>query len=87
MKDKFPLVEVEWIDAESCYADGLSLEEIKEHGGVPATTVGLLIRQDKKEVVVAMTHFHETRTSGEVFKFTFAIPRGCVKSITYLVSQ
>ena len=80
-ENKFPLVEVEWFDAESSANDFMSVEEVRQHGGVPATTVGLLIKKTRKEVVVAMTHFHETKTSSEVFKFTFSIPRSCIKSL------
>ena len=86
MNDKFPLVEVEWVDATQCSGDVHSLEEARKHSVSYARTAGFLIKQTKTEITLCMTHFYGTELpqneEAEMgFKLLWTIPRGCIKSL------
>ena len=90
MKDKFPIVEVEWIDA-SHYADHtLGLDDAKGMSGASVRTVGYLLKGDEGKIVLAMTHFYDIELPKENiaveggFRLIWVIPKGCIKSIKLL---
>ena len=84
---KFPLCEVEWVDAMSFGSEYAHLNDAQKLSGVPAQTVGYLIKQDKESVRLCMTYFGETEASEESFKFLWAIPRRCIKSIRVILEK
>ena len=82
MKDK--IVKVEWEDAvfSQDYYDG---ENLQKFNPLPASTVGYLIRKDRKMVILSQTRFHEGVHLSD--KFIHTIPRGMVTKITYLEAK
>ena len=82
------IVEVEWSDAAYSAGQTMQLEEAVKYPAAPAYTVGALIKQDKKEVILAMTVFGEYQTAeGDIpraYKVFWTIPMGCIKKIRKL---
>lgn len=87
MKNKFPLVEVEWVDAMT-YCEHLpSPKDVQELIPIPVKTAGYLITKTKDYIVIGMSVFAETTAHAQSLKQFWTIPRGSIKSITYLVCQ
>ena len=86
VKMTFPLVEIIWEDAAHCGDGTYNLKEARAYSTACARTVGYLLRKDKKEVVLCMTHFYHDRDMEDSFRLLWMIPRGCIKSIRYLVN-
>lgn len=84
MKDKFPLVEVEWVDA-GLESHNLSLEDARELKSMLRKNAGYLLRRDKKKVVLCAGFIEDKGM--RVCDQTLVIPGGCVKAITCLASQ
>lgn len=84
-------VEIFWQDSASCGLNLHSLEEAINHHSAKWSTLGYLLRRDKKEVVLAMSHagaaeFPDNAIEGaeEGFKFIWVIPKGCIERIITL---
>ena len=75
MKKK--IVKVEWVDAADDSRTWLEMDDLEDV--VPITTIGILIENNKKRVVVAHSSCQSSRIGGIIY-----IPKGCVKKIEYL---
>ena len=81
MKKKFPLCEVEWLDA-SLESLHLILEDARKTMVVVRKNSGYLLFRDKKRVVICSGFLGD---NGHIFcDQTLVIPRGCVKEIRFL---
>lgn len=79
-KYKYPLVEVEWIDAETEHG----WEEVEFPTELPiVTTIGFLIKEGKdkndNEYLLIASTYSDGQTNGR-----FKVPKGMVKKITIL---
>lgn len=74
----FPLVEVQWLDAEDIGGDWLTNDDIDKSCPAPTLTVGYLVRDDARAVKVVALINHTHAAHG------ITIPRGMVKRITRL---
>jgi hypothetical protein len=81
---KYPYVEVKWVDA-SAPALGWSNPRVRVRNaksGFHVTTVGQLLHEDKKCVVVALS---QDITFGQIDQ-SLSIPRGCIVRVRRLKS-
>lgn len=74
------IVIVEWDDAFG-RAVWMTVEDTVDLTIVPVTTVGFLLKEGPKELVIAATYSSQHEYSAEVVSEVLVIPRGCVKSI------
>ena len=75
---KYPIVSVRWTDAHTTDA-WRSIEEALEDEPAFVTTVGFLLEDSKKRVLVA-----STLSADELISSTMEIPKGMVVKITKL---
>ena len=78
--NKWPLgkiVEVSWDDSNG-YGRWSSLSDLSQHGAASCKSVGYLLKQDKKEIVLVGTQAQVNEGDGMQ---TLAIPMGCVTKI------
>ena len=72
------MVEIEWIDAQSCL-DCFDLEELKNKSMLKTKSCGYLVHEDKEKVILAFMLLGE-----ECGKHFQIIPKGMVKKIKIL---
>lgn len=73
MKNK-KIVEVEWIDAQSGFSQPLSLEELEKEEPLHTYSVGYLLKEDKKKVILGFMMFG----NDGFFKHWQLIPKGMI---------
>jgi hypothetical protein len=79
--DDYKLVQIDWED--SCSDNGwVSQQQAKCHRPAQCRTVGFLLRSGKRD----MTIMQSTSNTGNVSEI-MAIPRGCIKKVTYLKGE
>lgn len=76
------IVEVEWLDAQE-ETGSLTLEGAKQQEPFPVKSVGFLIENNKKKVIIAISCF-QPDTNNEFFRSVWTIPKGMVKNIRRL---
>lgn len=81
----FDFVEVRWIDAETSH--GWENESEIKTPTEPVTTFGLLVKKDKKFVVVAASASWNETDQEYSFNARITIPRGMVKEINVLMPK
>lgn len=74
------LVRVSWDDASSHDEGWAKIEEI-ENRVQKCTTVGWVVKLDRKQLVLAMSHGKHASDDVEQYATTWAIPRGWVTGI------
>lgn len=80
MKQKYPIVEVVWQDAE-CNPTWTSIEKIKE-GKLPIIrTIGFLLHEDDEKLIVAST------IGGDEVNATMMIPADWVTKVWYIMME
>lgn len=80
---KYPLVRVEWIDAESDPSWKDEEEISKEPVGIPVVSVGFLVRRPTKVFPMYMVSatMAERDMGGPIFTTSIKIPKAWVKSV------
>jgi len=82
------IVEIIWKDAAYSCGGTMVIEEAIKFPAAPAFTFGALIKQDKEEIILAMTVFGGYQTAeGDIpraYKLFWTIPAGCIKEIRKL---
>jgi len=78
------LVEVHWDDANSSLEHLTKKQVLEEMTIAPTITVGHLIEETTKHVIVCATKFEETPNDKEMFAGCWTIPKGMVTRIRYL---
>jgi len=75
------IVHVEWVDAICRYDDVPEewMERMAELGGVATVSVGILVRSNRRCLMIAETMFTDA-----TYRNILCIPRGMIKKITYL---
>ena len=73
---KYPIVEVEWMDAQSSM-DAISIEDLQKEKMALTKSCGYLIHEDKEKVILAFMDFGD----GQI-KHWHMIPKGMIKKIT-----
>lgn len=78
---KLKVVKIEWVD--SCSGDNWEgFKESEEHTIAKCESVGYLLRKDKEQVQIVQNISDNGHLCAQI-----AIPRGCIKKITYLDSE
>jgi len=77
MVRKYKIVEVEWLDAQSGFSSPVTIEELESEEPYHTFSVGYLIKEDKKKVILGFMLFGEE----EMFKHWQLIPRGMILNI------
>jgi hypothetical protein len=77
--NKFPIVEVEWLDAQHGSGITQTIEELIKCEPLITSSVGYLIFKNKEKLILSMMMFGE-----ELSKHDQLIPIGMVKRINYL---
>lgn len=77
--EKYPIVEVEWFDAQSGFGLAQPIEELKETELVTTYSTGYLLHEDKEKIILGFMLFGE-----DMVKHDQMIPRGMIKKITKL---
>lgn len=80
MKRKYPIVEVEWFDAQSGFSSPLTLEELEKEKAPHTFSVGYLLKENIEEIILGFMMFGEEG----MFKHWQLIPKGMIKRITHL---
>ena len=84
MKDlnrpKYPVVEIEWLDAQSGFGNARYVDDLIEQGKPQHSfSVGYLLYECKDHIILGFMLFGE-----DMVKHNQLIPRGMVKKIRYL---
>ena len=74
---KYKIVEVEWLDAQSGFSSPVTIEELESEEPYHTFSVGYLIKEDKKKVILGFMLFGEEG----MFKHWQLIPRGMILNI------
>lgn len=74
---KHNIVEVEWLDAQSGFSSPLTIEELEREEPIHTFSVGYLIKEDKKKVILGFMMWGED----EWFKHWQLIPKGMIIKI------
>lgn len=77
---KHPIVEVEWLDAQSGFSSPLTIEELEREEPFHTFSTGYLIVEDKDKIVLGFMMFGDEG----MFKHWQLIPKGMVLKMTTL---
>lgn len=75
--EKYKIVEVEWMDAQSGFSSPLTIEELEQTEPYHTFSVGYLVHEDKKKVVLGFMMFGDEG----MFKHWQLIPKGMIIKI------
>lgn len=78
--NKYPIVEVEWLDAQSGFSYPIEIDDVKNIEPFLTHSVGYLLREDKEVIILGFMLCDEKFS----FKHWQLIPKGMVKKITIL---
>lgn len=78
--DKYPKVEVEWLDAQSGFGLAQPIEELIDIGLITTYSTGYLLHEDDEKIILGFMLFGE-----DMVKHDQIIPKGMVKKITKLI--
>lgn len=72
------IVKIDWLDAQIVGSDTYSRKEAEQRGLIQVESVGILVSENKKEIVIATDYFpeHDTFRSIQVY------PKSGIKRIT-----
>ena len=76
-KEKYRIVEVEWLDAQSGFSSPLTIEELEREEPVHTLSVGYLLKEDDEKVILGFMMFGDEG----VFKHWQLIPKGMIKKM------
>lgn len=79
MKNKFKIVEVEWVDAQTGFGQATFIEDLIESPPLITHSVGYLLHKDKEKIILGFMLFGE-----DTVKHSQLIPRGMVQKIRRL---
>lgn len=79
--NKYKIVEVEWVDAQSGFSLPQTIEELEEEGLFHTFSTGYLIKEDKEKIILGFMMFGE-----DMCKHWQVIPRGMIKKIKVVKS-
>ncbi len=82
-KEKYKIVEVEWLDAQSGFSSPLTIEELESEKPIITSSVGYLIKEDDEKVILGFMMFGDEG----MFKHWQLIPKGMIKKIRTLEVQ
>lgn len=77
---KYPICEIEWLDAQSGFGTPWTLEELESVEPAHTFSVGYLLKEDKEKIILGFMMFGDEG----MFKHWQLIPRGMIKKITKL---
>ncbi len=78
--EKYKIVEIEWLDAQSGFSSPLTLEELEREEPYTTFSVGYLLEEDEEKVILGFMMF----LNEGMFKHWQLIPRGMIKKIKIL---
>ena len=82
-KEKYKIVEVEWLDAQSGFSSPLTIEDLEREEPVHTFSVGYLLKEDEDKIILGFMMFGDEG----VFKHWQLIPKGMIKKILIVEVQ
>ncbi len=82
-KEKYKIVEVEWLDAQSGFSSPLTIEDLEREEPVHTFSVGYLLKEDEDKIILGFMMFGDEG----MFKHWQLIPKGMIKKILIVEVQ